>query len=82
MDNSYRFFANRDCIYYPCHKDISELNCLFCFCPLYGRKKCPGNPSWINHPDGNLVKDCSGCSFPHHAENYGKIMEMLRGKNT
>ena len=25
MDNSNRFFANRDCKYYPCHEGIGEM---------------------------------------------------------
>jgi Zn-finger protein len=78
MENSHRFFSNKDCGYYPCHKGISDINCLFCFCPLYGRKDCPGKPVWRNRRDGGLIKDCSGCTFPHHAENYDRLMEMLR----
>ncbi|MBQ3009245.1 MAG: metal-binding protein, partial [Oscillospiraceae bacterium] len=35
MKNSFRFFENRDCEYYPCHKTDHPLNCLFCYCPLY-----------------------------------------------
>ena len=35
MNDSYRYFKNRACQYYPCHKGIEELNCLFCYCPLY-----------------------------------------------
>ncbi|MFW5671451.1 MAG: cysteine-rich small domain-containing protein, partial [Acetivibrio ethanolgignens] len=35
MENSYRFFENRECKYFPCHKGLKELNCLFCYCPLY-----------------------------------------------
>ncbi len=31
---SYKFFENKDCEFYPCHK-VSEQNCLFCFCQLY-----------------------------------------------
>lgn len=40
MNDSYRYFENRACQYYPCHKGIEELNCLFCYCPLY-TLKCP-----------------------------------------
>ena len=41
-ENSYRFFSNRECQYYPCHEGIEEMNCLFCYCPLYERRHCPG----------------------------------------
>ena len=37
-ENSYRFFSNRECQYYPCHEGIEEMNCLFCYCPLYERR--------------------------------------------
>ena len=30
-ENSYRFFSNRECQYYPCHEGIEEMNCLFCY---------------------------------------------------
>lgn len=33
--NSYKFFENKECEYYPCHKDMESINCLFCYCPLY-----------------------------------------------
>ena len=80
MENSYRFFANKACRFYPCHKGIEELNCLFCFCPLYFLEHCPGSPEWIEVPGGKgeKIKDCSGCTFPHEPENYDVIMRILR----
>ena len=47
-ENSYRFFSNRECQYYPCHEGIEEMNCLFCYCPLYERRHCPGNPEKVS----------------------------------
>ena len=41
MDNSYKFFQNKQCRYFPCKKS-DTLNCLFCFCPLYEYKNCGG----------------------------------------
>ena len=79
MDASHRFFMNRDCRYFPCHRGLEELNCLFCFCPLYGREKCPGNPSYIEK-ENKRIKDCSACSFPHRPESYDVIMALLRGQ--
>ena len=29
MKNSYRFFENRDCQYFPCHQGLEDFNCLF-----------------------------------------------------
>ncbi|MBQ9233424.1 MAG: metal-binding protein [Lachnospiraceae bacterium] len=77
MKNSYRYFENRDCRYYPCHNETEHLNCLFCYCPLYNMKKCPGNPSY-KEKDGKKIKICTDCTFPHKAENYDKIMECLK----
>lgn len=78
MNNSYRFFANRDCQYYPCHQGIEEMNCLFCFCPFYLRESCPGKPQFIERGE-KRIKDCSSCTFPHRPENYDKIITFLKG---
>ncbi|MFI3284788.1 MAG: cysteine-rich small domain-containing protein [Erysipelotrichaceae bacterium] len=70
---SHQFFCNQECEYYPCHKGIKEgeLNCLFCFCPLYVLgESCGGNFRYLNG-----IKDCSECLFPHIKENYSKIID-------
>lgn len=77
MKNSYRFFANKECQYYPCHKGTGEMNCLFCYCPLYEREHCPGKPEYIEH-GGKRIKSCMNCTFPHEAENYDIIMQFLK----
>ena len=77
MKNSSRFFENKECEYYPCHMGIEEINCLFCYCPLNKLENCPGSPVYIE-VNGKVIKDCSGCTFPHEAENYDRIMELLR----
>ena len=74
--NSYKFFANKDCKYYPCHTGIEEMNCLFCYCPMYRLKKCPGTPEYID-VKGKKIKSCLDCTFPHKPENYEKIMKLL-----
>lgn len=76
MKESSRFFENRQCEYYPCHKGIKELNCLFCFCPLYNTD-CPGNYSY-KEKDGKLIKSCIDCCFPHIPDNYDRLMEYLK----
>ena len=77
MENSYRFFENKDCKYFPCHKGLTEFNCLFCYCPLYRLERCPGNPRYFEK-NGRRIKDCSGCTFPHDPEHYDAIMQILR----
>ena len=81
MENSYRFFANRDCKYYPCHQGIEEMNCLFCFCPFYLQEKCPGRPEWIETAAGRTIKDCTNCTFPHQPESYDVIIRWIRNQN-
>ncbi len=68
---SYKFFTNKDCEYFPCHKtdNPNDFNCLFCFCPLYALgKNCGGNFSILE----NGIKDCSKCMLPHNK----KIMSI------
>lgn len=79
MENSYRYFENKDCKYYPCHTGVKELNCLFCYCPLYSLENCPGTYECAE-VNGKQVKDCTNCTFPHQLENYDKIIQILSGK--
>lgn len=76
MEHSHRFFENRDCKYFPCHKGLGDFNCLFCYCPLYARKNCPGNPEYIEHA-GRSVKACTNCAFPHQPQNYDALIQLL-----
>ena len=79
MNNSSKFFANKDCEYYPCHKMEGDMNCLFCYCPMYHLESCPGNPEY-KEKNGSLIKSCLNCTFPHKAENYDKVMEVLKSR--
>ncbi len=69
MKNSYRFFCNTDCKYYPCH-DLKDINCLFCYCPLY-TYDCGGN---FVITKGK--KDCTNCTIPHI--DYDYVIEFLK----
>ena len=77
MKNSFKFFENKECQFYPCHKGMEHINCLFCFCPLYVLNNCPGEFRYIES-NNEHVKDCSHCLFPHIPDNYKKIMELLK----
>lgn len=77
MENSYRFFENRACKYFPCHEGLDNFNCLFCYCPLYPREHCPGKPEY-KEKNGRTLKICTNCTFPHQPENYDVIMEFLK----
>lgn len=72
----YKFFQNRECEYFPCHKceDKENFNCLFCYCPLYALgDKCGGN---FTYTEGG-IKDCSACLVPHKCGNYDYMMEKM-----
>ena len=79
MSNSYKFFENKECKYYPCHKGIEEINCLFCYCPLYSMENCPGRNEY-KEINGRRVKVCTECTFPHNPENYEKVIETLKSR--
>ena len=73
---SYKYFENKDCEFYPCHNS-ENINCLFCFCPLYLINDCGGNFTVIKGSNGKDIKDCSGCLIPHKAENYDYVIKKL-----
>lgn len=81
---SEKFFENKSCGFYPCHKGLKGLNCLFCYCPLYNKKDCGGNYKFINKikTSGGYkkIKDCSDCKFPHIKNKYSKVLEKLHIK--
>ena len=76
MENSYKYFENRSCQYYPCHAGEKHINCLFCYCPFYNLERCPGKYNYIE-VNGKKIKDCVNCTFPHEAKNYEIIMVLL-----
>lgn len=69
----YKYFENKQCKFYPCHK-IEKINCLFCYCPLYLFKDCQGNFNFTKQG----IKDCSMCIFPHQILNYDKLNDKLK----
>ncbi|MBF0272670.1 MAG: metal-binding protein [Magnetococcales bacterium] len=75
MKFSHRFFENVDCEYYPCHvvPPGHHLNCLFCFCPLYSYRDCPGTPIWLE----SGIKDCSGCTTTALEDAHDVVMDFL-----
>lgn len=72
-DKHYRFFENKECEYYPCHR-LERINCLFCFCPLYPFDDCGGHYTRTKRG----LKDCSDCALPHGPGGYDAIIERLK----
>lgn len=75
QENSYQFFQNTACQYFPCHKGVGEsFNCLFCYCPLYALgDQCGGN--FVYLPSG--VKSCEHCTLPHGEGGYEHVMSKI-----
>lgn len=72
----YDFFQNRECEYFPCHKeaDTETFSCLFCYCPLYCLgEHCGGDFRYT----ANGIKDCTNCLRPHQRENYTAIQKQM-----
>lgn len=78
MDNSYKFYRNTDCKYFPCHKvkNDESFNCMFCYCPLYFLEECGGNYE-INYG----IKDCTNCFIPHGPKGYDYINNKIVEEN-
>lgn len=74
MKNSFKFFNNHECEYFPCHKvkDPTKFNCKYCYCPLY-LLDCGGN---YTMKDG--VKSCIDCLIPHQPDSDDYINKILR----
>lgn len=71
---NYKFFSNKACEHFPCHKvkDPDTFNCLFCFCPLYALgDRCGGNYRYTEKG----TKDCSQCLIPHTKKAHDYIMD-------
>ena len=81
MKNSYRFFSNKECKYFPCHTKPAEneFNCLFCYCPLYLLgDTCGGVFKYSGDKGAKNVKDCMDCHLPHRPEYYDTIVAKLK----
>ncbi|MDD6571883.1 MAG: cysteine-rich small domain-containing protein [Thermoflexaceae bacterium] len=76
MDN-YKFYQNKSCEYFPCHKleNPQEFNCLFCYCPLYGLgDRCGGDYVYLE----NGIKSCVNCVKPHDARGYEHVKRHMK----
>jgi Zn-finger protein len=79
MENSYKFYRNTACKYFPCHKveDEENFNCMFCYCPLYFLEECGGN-----HVESFGIKDCTNCLIPHSPKGYDYINKNIMEENS
>lgn len=73
IENNHKFFENKSCEYYPCH-DMEQINCMFCFCPLYLIHDCPGIKAGVAEYIDEKTKDCSRCTITHHPTKSWEIV--------
>ena len=69
---NHRYFVNKKCEYFPCHKLKKFSSCLFCYCPLY-TTECFG--TYTLTVGG--IKDCSNCTIPHTEYGCDKIIIQI-----
>ena len=77
MEYSHRFYQNKACQYFPCHKVENEetFSCLFCYCPLYTLGDgCGGNCTYTKEG----IKDCSACLLPHSAKGFDYVNSKFK----
>jgi len=83
VDNSYKYYENKGCMFFPCHpglyKNKGLHNCLFCYCPLFFIDDCGGNFINIDRPDGTVMKDCSPCTKNHGENSHEFVVRKLSG---
>ncbi|OKY78481.1 MAG: Zn-finger-like domain containing protein [Candidatus Methanohalarchaeum thermophilum] len=74
-DESFKFFQNRECQFFPCH-DVpeDEMNCKYCYCPLYPLEDCGGDYEILE----NGVKDCSDCKKVHRPGAHEYVTKKLK----
>lgn len=73
---NYAFFQNKECEYFPCHRNVDpyNFNCLFCYCPLYALgDRCGGKFTYTEQG----IKDCSNCTRPHEKDKYEDIVRHM-----
>ena len=83
MSEHYKFFQNRECEYFPCHKtnDPEHFNCLFCFCPLYALgERCGGG---LQYTENGIRTAPPACSPPPgelrpHLRRFAELAALCR----
>lgn len=63
IETTNNLYKQKHSICKKCHK-MDNINCLFCYCPLYEDENCGGNYIILE----NGLKDCSKCTLPHTEE--------------
>jgi Zn-finger protein len=66
----YKYFVNKECEHYPCHKGVpeGEWSCLFCYCPWF----------WSCGSKGNNGELCIACNMPHYRDRWELIQTGLK----
>ena len=76
MENSFKYFKNEDCPFFPCHSVSGDFNCLFCYCPLFHLEDCGGVYEYVGA--NSNVKSCAKCNLPHEPWFYDYIIKRIQ----
>ena len=68
---------NKECEYFPCH-NIDNLQCDFCYCPLYPCYDKRVRGKIIKNDKGEDIWDCKDCVILHKKQNVNLIIEMIK----
>ena len=71
-NNNSKFFNNKSCEYFPCHKtdDPDSFNCFYCYCPLYALgDSCGGNTFGNSCYSNTFGYDCDSNTFGDGCES-------------
>ena len=66
---------NKNCKYYPCHKNIED--CTFCYCPFYPCGKKYRGGKWIKNKNKKDIWDCTNCTIIHREDVVKKLLERM-----
>ncbi len=70
--------SNRECKYFPCHKDEKQ-DCTFCFCAFYPcLDNLTGGRFKISSKTGKRVWSCIACSWIHRGEVSKTVLEEIK----
>ena len=75
----WKHLKDKNCEFYPCHKDISEhiFNCRFCYCPAFLIPNCPGIESGYATILQNGWKTCEHCTINHDVNKFQIIIDAV-----
>ena len=66
---------NKNCLHFPCHKDMED--CTFCYCPFYPCLRTDRGGYWKKKKNGDKVWACENCTWIHKKDTVQKVHDFL-----